>query len=197
VLGNPPIVTDANLGTVTYNDPYPSTWQRNFQYCQLSQVTLQRPNSTATDTFTVGTSQITPLPSGPVTPILGPVQSPMVNGSSLFTPATLNTTSVTLSWNPPAIGQPYGYYVAVYQLVTVSSGISGYGLAGVYATAKTSVNVPFLSANNVYVFSITSMADAISSVELAPLRHQVPTARSGVVSAPMMIAAGATAMVKR
>jgi len=63
----------------------------------------------------------------------------------------------------------------------------------VYGTAKTAVNLPLLSPNNVYVFSITAMADAISNIELAPLRHQVPTARSGVISAPFVIGAGATA----
>jgi len=70
-------------------------------------------------------------------------------------------------------------------------------LAGDYGTAKTSVNIPFLSANNVYVFSITAEVDAISNIELAPLRHQVPTGRSGIISAPVMIATGATAAVKR
>jgi hypothetical protein len=191
LFGNPPITTDTNFGTIAYDDPYPAAWQHNLQYCQLSSVTLPRPNSTATDTFGVGTSQITPLPNGPVTPILSSVQSPMLNGASLFTSATLNTTSVTLNWNPPAVGTPFGYYVGVYQLVTTSTGISGYTGAGVYGTAKTTVNLPLLSPNNVYVFSITAMADAISNIELAPLRHQVPTARSGVISAPFVIAAGA------
>ena len=195
--GNPPIVTDTDYGTIAYSDPYPAEWQRNFQYCQLSNVNLQRPNSTVTDTFTVGTSQITPIPKGPVAPILGSVQSPLLNGSSLFSPATLNTTSVTLNWNAPAIGQPFGYYVTVFQLVTGPTGTVGYASAGVYGTGKTTVNIPFLSANNIYVFSITAMADAISNIELAPLRHQVPTARAGVISAPMVIAAGATAAVRR
>src|SRR5262249_9071900 len=95
--GNPPIITDTDFGTVMYDDPYPTTCHQNFQYCQLSGVTLPRPNSTATDTFSVGTSQIPPLPNGPVTPILSSVQSPMLNGASLFTSATLNTTSVTLN----------------------------------------------------------------------------------------------------
>lgn len=195
--GNPPITVDTDYGAIAYNDPYPASWQHNFQYCQLSSVSVQRPNSNVTDTFTVGTSQITQLPTGPVTPILGPVQSPMINGSSLFTPATLNTTNVTLDWNAPAIGHPFGYYIAVYQLVTGPTGTMVYAPAGVYATAKTSVNIPFLAANNVYEFSISSEVDAITNVERAPLRHQVPTGRSGVISAPVVIAPGATAMVKR
>jgi len=73
----------------------------------------------------------------------------MLNGASLFTSATLNTTSVTLNWNPPAVGTPFGYYVGVYQLVTTSTGISVYTGAGVYGTAKTTVNLPLLSPNNV------------------------------------------------
>jgi hypothetical protein len=188
-------VTDTDFGTISYDDPYPATWQHNFQYCQLSSITLQRPNSTAMDTFTVGTSQITPFPNGPVAPILSSVQAPTLNGSSLFHAATLNTTNVTLSWSPPATGHPFGYYVVVYQLVTNSSGLTGYVDVGVYGTPNTTVDVPFLSANNIYVFAITAMADTITNIELAPLRHQVPTARSGVISAPFVIAAGAASGV--
>ena len=195
-VGNPPITTDTDFGTIAYDDPYPAAWQHNLQYCQLSSVTLPRPTSTATDTFSVGTSQITPLPNGPVMPILSSVQSPMLNGASLFNSATLNTTSVTLSWNPPAIGKPFGYYVGVYQLVTTPTGMTVYTGAGIYGTAKTTLTLPFLSANNVYVFAITAMADAISNIEMAPLRHQVPTGRSGVISAPFVIAPGAMASTK-
>ena len=196
-VGPPAIVTDQNYGSIPYGDPYPADWPRYLQYCQLSSVTLPRPNSSVSDTFTVSNEQVTTLPNGPVTPILSGVQSPTINGASVFNSATLNTTSVTLSWNPPAIGQPIGYNVAVFQLVTGPSGTSGYGLASSYNTAKTSVALPLLTSGSTYVFVIEAIADAGANLETKPFRHKVPIARALVVSAPFAIANGATATAKR
>ncbi len=161
-------------------------------------MSLPRPNSTATDTFIITDQQITVVPAGPVTPILGPVQSPTINGASIFQTATLNTTSVNLSWSVPALGQPYGYYVDVYELGTLTNGGTvEYIPVGQYGTTKTSMQVPFLSAGNTYVFLIKSKADGLANMEMSPLRSKVPNAEASVVSAPIVIATGATAAVRR
>ncbi|HET6931290.1 MAG TPA: fibronectin type III domain-containing protein [Candidatus Acidoferrum sp.] len=195
--GLPAIVTDQNYGSIPYGDAFPADWPRYLQYCQLSSVTLPRPNSSVSDTFTVSNEQVTAVPNGPVTPILSGIQSPTINGASLFNTATLNTTSATLSWNSPAIGQPIGYNVSVFQLVTSPTGTSGYGLASAYNTAKTSVALTPLTSGSTYVFVITAIADAGANLETKPFRHKVPIARAMVVSAPIVIATGATAMGRR
>jgi hypothetical protein len=186
-LGLALIANDVDYGTISFGDPYPAAWPRMFQYCQISTVTLPRPNSTATDTFIVTNKQTTALPTGPVTPILGPVQSPTANGGSLFQTATLGTTAVTISWSVPSTGQPYGYFVQVYQMGTLPSGGTGYTIAGSYGTAKTSVSIPFLTAGNTYVFVILAASDASANVATKPLRHRVPTAESAVISAPFIL----------
>jgi len=194
----PPIVTDVDYGVLSYGDPFPAAWERLFQYCQETQVTLPRPNSTVTDTFILADQQITAVPTGPVTPILGPVQNPTINGASIFQTATLNTTSVNLSWNAPAIGQPYGYYVEVFELGTLTNGGTvEYIPVGQFGTAKTSIQVPFLSAGNTYVFLITSETDGLANMEMNPLRRKAPNAEASVVSAPIVIATGTTAAMKR
>ena len=194
----PPIVTDVDYGSLSYGDPFPSTWQRLFQYCQVSKVSLPRPNSSVTDTFLLSDRQITATPGGPVVPILSPVQNPMINGASIFQTATLDTTSVNLSWSAPAIGQPYGYYVTVYQLgAQLNGGTEQYIGVARFGTAKTSIQVPFLSAGSTYVFLITSETDGVAKMETNPLRAKIPNGEAGVVSAPMVIAAGAAAAVKR
>ena len=194
----PPIVTDVDYGVLSYGDPFPAEWQRLFQYCQETQVSLPRPNSTVTDTFMLADVQTTAVPAGPVTPILGPVQNPTINGASIFQTATLNTTSVNLSWNAPAMGQPYGYYVEVFELGTLTNGGTvEYIPVGQFGTAKTSMQVPFLSAGNTYVFLIMSEADGMANMETSPLRAKIPRGEASVVSAPVMIATGATAAVRR
>ncbi len=61
-----------------------------------------------------------------------------------------------------------------------------------YATAKTSVTVPFLTAGNTYVFVIFAASDATANIEKTPHRFKIPNAESGIVSAPFVIAPGAT-----
>ena len=186
-VGQPPIVTDVDYGTLSYGDPYPVNWQRLFQYCQVATVSLPRPNSTATDTFVVTTKQTTTLPTGPVTPLLTAPQSPTLNGNSVFQSATLNSTNVNLSWNPPATGQPYGYVVTAYQLVTTSTGQTLYEAAGRYSTSKTSLSVPFLAPSNTFIFTIDALVDGNATVEKNPNRFKVPNAQAGLVSAPFVI----------
>jgi hypothetical protein len=123
----------------------------------------------------------------PVVPLLTAAQSPTLNGNSLFQSATLNTTSLKISWAPPATGQPFGYFVEVHQLVTLQTGTTAYVSAGRYATAKTSVTIPFISANGTYVFAILAASDGNANIETSPLRHKIPIAESGVVSAPFVI----------
>ena len=193
----PPIVADVDYGALSYGDPFPSTWQRLFQYCQVLEVNLPRPSSTVTDTFLLSNRQITGAPTGPVTPILSAVQNPMINGGSAFQGATLNTTTVNLAWSAPAIGQPYGYYVTVYKLGTLSNGgTEEYIGVERFGTAKTSVQVPFLSAGNTYVFLITAETDGLAKMETNPLRAKIPNGEAAVISAPMVIATGATAAVR-
>jgi hypothetical protein len=191
-FGAPPIVTDQNYGAISYGDPFPSLWPRYFQYCQISTLNLPRPNSSEMDSFTSVIKQTTSLPSDPVTPLLSPVQNPMLNGASLFQSATLSTTKLTLSWTAPATGSPFGYYISVYEFATLPMGLSGYVPAGRYGTSQTSLTVPFLSAGNTYVFTITANADAVATMDKAPLRSKIPIAESGIVSAPIVIAPGAT-----
>jgi hypothetical protein len=196
--GLPPIVTDVDYGELTYGDPFPAEWPRLFQYCQASTVSLPRPNSNVTDTFTVGNRQTTTLPSGPVSPMLTPVQNPIINGASLFQATNLNTTSVNLSWGTPATGQPYGYYVRVFLLSTLQPGGTVQYLQTVqFATAKTAIQVPFLTAGNTYVFVISAEMDPNANIETSPGRTKAPNAEASVVSAPIVIAAGATAAGRR
>jgi hypothetical protein len=197
-LGLPPIVDDVDYGALNYGDPFPANWPRLFQYCQASTVSLPRPNSTVTDTFTIVNRETTPLPTSAVAPILTAVQNPTLNGASLFQAAKLNTTNVSLSWGAPAAGQPYGYYVRVFVLSTLQPvATPEYMQVAQYGTSKTTMQVPFLAAGSTYVFVISAEMDANANIENSPGRTKAPNAEASVVSAPIVIATGATAAVKR
>jgi len=181
---------DQDYGPFSYGDPYPVSWPRLFQYCQSFNISLPRPNDAAhTDIFLFTNGQVTALPTDPVAPILSPVQSPTVNGGSFFQSVTLNSDSASISWTPPATGQPIGYYIEVMQLGLNGVERSSYNLVGTYATSKTSVTLPSLGAGT-YVFSILAVADASANIETKPNRHKIPVAEVTVLSAPFVIPPG-------
>jgi len=186
----PSILTDVDLGTLQYDDSFPSTWTRAENFCEEAIVPVPVPGSAATANFAL-VSGATVTPSGTaLAPVVGPVQSPTINGASLFSAATLTATTPALSWSAPTIGSPYGYRVTVYVLAN-PSGVPVYETAGIFYTSQPSVTLPPLSAGNTYVFSITALTDGTANVQTAPFRSSLPTGYASVVSAPITISSGA------
>jgi hypothetical protein len=183
----PPILTDQDFGTISFGDPYPSSWPRVFQFCQHATVQLPRPNSTLTDTFVLTFGETTPLPTTPIAPLVGPVQNPMINGASFFQSGSLSTTAVNLSWTAPTGAQPFGYYVSVFQLATLLTGTTQYAIVARFGTTKTSMSVPLLNSGSTYVFQIVAGVDGIANIETSPFRSHLPIAHSTVLSAPITI----------
>ena len=186
----PSILTDQDLGTLQYDDSFPSPWTRAENFCEEAVVPVPVPDSTATANFALVSSATVAPSSTALAPVVGPVQSPTINGASLFTAATLSTTTPALSWSAPATGSPYGYRVAVYVLVN-PSGVPAYQTAGVFYTSQPSVTLPPLSAGNTYVFAITALTDGTANVQTAPFRSSLPAGFASVVSAPITISSGA------
>ena len=136
-------------------------------------------------------SQTTSLPNATVKPLISAVQNPKINGADLFTASTLNNTVVTLSWDPPAIGTPFGYNVAIWSPVTLSDGTAAYFSSTTLGTAKTSITLPpnVLASGQTYLFVITSMVDGKANMETSPHRSSLPIANADLISAPITTAA--------
>jgi hypothetical protein len=111
---NPPFTTDLEAGTVRYSDPFPSTWRRTFRVCQTASVAVPVPGGNTTQSISLINTQTTALPTATVKPLISPVQNPKINGTDLFTASTMSSSApVTLTWDPPAIGTPFGYRVTI------------------------------------------------------------------------------------
>ena len=118
---NPPLTTDVEAGAVQYSDPFPSSWRRAFRVCQSASVSIPMPGG-STQNFNLLNSQTTSLPTATVKPLVSAVQNAKINGADLFTAGTINGTAVTLSWDPPATGTPFGYTVAIMSPTTSPGG---------------------------------------------------------------------------
>ncbi len=185
---NPAILTDEDLGTLNYGDPYPEPWTRAIAFCQTATVTL--PGNGLPYRLPFGLA-VPPSSSPSLAPLALPVVNPTINGNSLFTSNTLDTTVVTLSWSAPQGTAPYGYLVSGWSEQSVERGIF-FTYVGQFGTAKTSVTLPPLVANETYVFFITTLVDAAANMETSPLRSALPTGFANVVSAPITISSSAT-----
>jgi hypothetical protein len=183
----PVILNDQDFGVTSYGDPYPASWPRVFQICQHATVQLPRPNSTLSDTFLLTNGETTSLPTAPIAPLVGPVQNPIINGTNIFQPAPLNTTTVSLTWSAPTGAQPFGYYVTVFQLLTLPTGAMQYASVARFGTAQTSMAVPLLATGNTYVIQIMAVVDGIANMQTSPFRSRLPIAYSTVLSAPITI----------
>jgi hypothetical protein len=189
----PAILTDQNLGTLQYGDPFSSSWARVFSFCEEAVVPIPLPNSSATMDFALVAGVRTAPSNSPIGPLVGPVQSATIGGGSLFTAATLTTASPTLNWSAPTGTNLIGYTVGVFVAVTQTDGTVAYARAGTFSTAKTSITLVPLSGGNTYVFSITALVNAAANIETSPHRSALPTAFASVVSAPITILSGASA----
>ncbi len=190
----PGILTDQSLGALDYNDPFSPTWTRAESFCEEAIIPIPVPGSSSTVNFALVTGESVAPSSNPLAPLVGPVQNPTINGGTLFTSATLSTTTPSFSWTAPATGAPYGYSVSAYVLSN-PNGVPNYLNAGVFYTSQTSITLPPLSAGNTYVFAITALVDGTANIQTSPNRSSLPTAFANVVSAPVTISSGAADVV--
>jgi hypothetical protein len=184
-----PMTTDVSAGTVQYSDPFPAAWRRTFIVCQNAAVDVPVPGTSTTQSIVLTNSQTTSMPTGTVKPLIAPVQNPKLNGADILTASTIIGTSPTLSWNPPAIGTPFGYQVEIMAPTTALSGVPHYGLGPTLSTTKTSMTIPpgLLQSGQTYLFVISSLVDGRANMEASPHRSSLPVAQADLISAPVTI----------
>lgn len=184
-----PMTMDVDAGTVQYSDPFPAAWRRTFSVCQNAAIDVPVPGTSTTQSIVLTNSQTTSLPTETVKPLISPVQNAKVNGSDLFTVNTINSSAVTLSWNPPAIGAPFGYQVMIESPTRLPNGSVGYSSLATLSTATTSIKVPpdLLAPGHTYLFVISSLMDGRANMETSPHRSSLPVARADLISAPLTI----------
>jgi hypothetical protein len=190
-LQNPPLTTDVEAGTVQYSDPFPAAWRRTFRVCETASVAVPVPGTGQTQSINLNSTQTTSLPTATVKPLLSAVRNPKINGADFFTASTVSSTAVTLSWDPPAIGTPFGYQVAIMSPTTSPIGTVSYSSLATLSTAKSSMTLPpgVVASGKTYLFVITALADGRANMETSPHRSSLPTASADVISAPITLLA--------
>ncbi len=175
---NNPINSDLDLGEIAYRNPYPSGWVEFLDYIHYVHVDYTAPGASAsTRQYGYLELQTTSLPTvdKPADPLIGPANSPKINGVSFFNNQSGIGTNPTLTWAPPTVGSPTGYVLEVVELYT--DGIDSLTEpAGTLYTKSTTIELPpgWLKSGGSYFFRLMAINEPGVDYENAPFRQTFP-----------------------
>jgi hypothetical protein len=156
-----PITVNADLGNLSYGNPFPTTWPLFVIYQYSANTSYLAPG--ATNPVTVTTSvdgYTTTMPSStkPIKPLVGVPTNPAVGGASFFANLSGIGLTPTLTWAAPSVGTASVYAVFVYLLIN-NGGNSEYSQVGRFQTQTTSLTLPpgLLFGGQAYVFLIRTL----------------------------------------
>jgi hypothetical protein len=125
------------------------------------------PNATVFNEFSYirDFDSLTASISAPIHPRLSPPLNPRLNGMSLFAPLAGVGISPTVSWDPPAVGNPTLYSVTVYEL-GVQNGATTSTTRATLITADVKAVLPpvLLRPGAVFYLRIAAQNDASRSI---------------------------------
>jgi hypothetical protein len=208
-FGAGPLITDFDAGDVSFVNPYPGATVPLYAANQQAFALIyQSGNSRLSFAGYNGyTTTTTPTATKPFDLPMGNVQSPQINGTSLFQ-ATQVSQPITLTWQAPVGLTPSGYQVNVvgFAFPTTCPGSGTYiPPVGSFCpeilssmrlvTTGTSVSIPpgLLQDGVQYVFTIHAISDSATDFLKAPNRGSWNRAYSDVVSSLITVGAAAPA----
>lgn len=158
--GTPFITTNGDLGQVRYGNPFPpKKWTLFAGYSYSAATNYTAPGATnSTPLASLVEDLTTTLPSttSPMTPLVGVVQKPSINGKKFFQDQTGVGMTPLLKWSPPSVGKATFYDVRGYELSNDGLGNTLINQVMRLRTASTSLRIPpgRMSAGLGYVFLV-------------------------------------------
>jgi len=190
--GANPITINADLGDVSYGNPFPPDWPlfAAYQYAALtSYLAPGATNGTAIVTQVRGYTTALPSQTSPIQPMVGTVTGPSVGGRDFFANQRAIGLTPTLSWAPPSVGTANVYAVFVYQLSN-NAGNTEYVQIARLQTQSTSITIPPgllspLSTGAAYVFTVRTLYHPGVDVASKPYVSGPVNALADVISGVM------------
>lgn len=174
-----PINTDIDFGGIAFGNPFPSTWQPFIVAHQdvIRSYAVAGTNDRADFLGEVYVATTTlPTAAAPITPIVGPVSNPAMNGTNFFFDQSGVGTTPTVTWDAPAVGTATHYRVRIDRLYVGAQGHAASELAGFFYLTGTSLTIPpnLLVPGNNYVFTI--FAESLPGIDITqtPFRLSFP-----------------------
>jgi len=185
----PGYVADTSLLTttgLTYGDPFPSTWTRivTVRYYVYRFIALGNAQPLAAFGYLDDDRKLSAVANTTITPSLGPILSPTVNGLDAYTNQTGVGTQPKLAWTPPSIGAPSRYIVIVSRVYDNAGRTAEQLLASVQTSEPNVVMPPdILQPGNSYMFRIVAETMPSLDLDATPNALALPSATSLVTTA--------------
>src|SRR5258708_17239585 len=122
-----PTSTNFDYGTFNYPQFHDSLWTEYRQLLYCFDVTLRAPGTKMPIELPCFASvysavPMSPPPTDPMSPVLGPPTAPLINGEDAFAPHAGVGLQPVISWSPPDLGTATSYFVSIYSLSPVEEG---------------------------------------------------------------------------
>jgi hypothetical protein len=167
-------------GELQYGRFLPAHWSEWRGVTFAVQVGYLLPGATSAlvEVAEIGRRDPLPVEPGPILPAVSPVVSVRIEGSDAFADGAGVGETPTLSWSPPAVGDPTAYLVEVYRL-GATGGATTRSKVLRYATRGTQVAIPpgVLERGGTYYASVTAVVGAVP-YEIAPFGWETVGARA-------------------
>ncbi len=173
--------------SMSYVDPFPSSWPQVISLAADYSVSYALVGAAATtDTATMRYQDLaSAAQTRGLGPVVGPVQSPTINGASLFADHGGVSTTPTLAWSAPTVGTANAYRVRVNQLSSSGGNTTSSDVAEMF-TADTSITLPpnVLQSGQSYYFVVYAMFNNPVKVSV-PFGQVFPEGQAPVFSGIM------------
>jgi hypothetical protein len=167
--------TTTPVGPYSFGNPYPASWPMVFSVLVYYRAPIVAPGATHASGVLLLCSRDSigaPASGSTVSPVLGPVQAPTINGLDALNATSGVGTSPTLAWSQPSLGTATDYVVTVLQVGNNSGYTMSTKIANLYTT-NTQMTIPpgVLSAGQTYAFVIRALHRPGVDATQHPFRH--------------------------
>jgi hypothetical protein len=156
--------SDFDYGTFNYPQFHDSLWTEYRQLLYCFDVTLRIPGTKESIeaqclAYVFSGVPMSPMPTDPIAPVLGPPTAPLINGEDAFAPHAGVGLQPVISWSPPDLGTATSYLVSIFGLSPPEEG-ERFPAARVYSGTSFQVPSGFLRPGRLYAAIIrASQAD--------------------------------------
>jgi hypothetical protein len=170
---------DFDYGTFAYPQFHDSLWKEYRQLVYYFDITLLTPGTKQPIEFSnaalvLSLVPMSPAPTDPIAPVLGPPTAPLLNGADAFVPQTGVGLQPVFSWLAPTLGNPTSYMVKISSLSPPREGETVGLFAIVYSGNSFSVPPGILQPGNSYYAVITAIQAPWDVLDRRSFRRGTP-----------------------
>jgi len=140
--------TDVDL-TFTYGNPFKTggvPWDEFVRIAYPFSVPVMAAGSQSATHINVGFETLIPVAAfpadGTIAPVISPVRSVNIGGMDLMAPRTAVGLTPTVTWSPPALGAPTGYFVTVTEVTSDPSNQTVLNAVAEFLLTSTTLHIP-------------------------------------------------------